>query len=201
MTPRSRRSAVILAGLGCAITAMIAWSQTWFAVTLTAQSEAERALEVAGDISAPAVAALALASAAGFAAIAISGRFFRTVLALLEIILGASILLSTILALVSPVASVASAVTDATGLAGASAVTQLVASITATAWPYVSLCAGAALALVGVFILITGHSWPQSGRRYEPVHFEPAHGVTKSASDTAVFDWDALSGGSDPTAR
>ncbi len=201
MSPRSLRSLSIFTGLACAIAALIAWSQPWYSVTLTGLFKGHPTLEVGGDVSAPAVAALALAGAAGCAAIAISGRFFRAVLAILEIALGASIAYSAVLALASPVSSVGSAVTDATGLAGRDAVLQLVGTITATAWPYVSLVAGAILAVLGVFILITGRAWPRSGRRYEPVRFEPTDATEINSGDAAVSDWDELSGGSDPTSR
>lgn len=201
MSPRSLRAATIFIGLACALAALIGWSQSWYSVSLTGLFEGHPTLAVGGDVSAPAVAALALASAAGFAAIAISGRFFRVVLALLEFALGASILFSAIVAVASPLNSVAAAVTDATGLAGTDAVSQLVASITASVWPYVTLVAGSMLALVGVVILVAGHTWPQSGRRYEPVRFEPADDEKTTANDAAVSHWDELSGGSDPTSR
>lgn len=201
MSPRTLRSVTIFTGLACAILALIAWSQPWYSVTLAGQFEGHPALQVGGDVSAPAVAALALASAAGFAAIAISGRFFRAILALLEIALGASIAYSAILAVASPLGSVGSAVTDATGLAGLDAVESLVGSLTATAWPFVSLFAGAILAVLGIFILATGRTWPQSGRRYESVRFEKTDDSSISSSDAAVSDWDELSGGTDPTSR
>lgn len=201
MSTRTLRSVSIFAGLAAAAVALICWSQTWYIVTLTGSFEGHPALQVAGDVSAPAVAALALASAAGFAAMAISGPFFRFVLAALELVLGVSIILSAALAISTPVTTVASAVTEATGLDGAAAVTQLIGSNSSTAWPYVTLSAGVVLALVGIGILITGRLWPGSGRRYEPVRFEPADSVATTPNDAAVSNWDELSGGSDPTSR
>ncbi len=205
MTPRGLRSISLFTGLGCAALALIGWSQTWFGVVLTGQFDAHPTLEVAGDVGAPAVAALALASAAGFAAMAISGPFFRVVLSLLEVALGASITLSAALAIASPVGAVSSAVTEATSLEGRVAVSGLIGSVTPTAWPYVSVVVGVLLAVIAIGILITGRLWPTSGRRYEPVRFEPAEQALSAElaetnpGDAAVSNWDELSGGSDPT--
>lgn len=201
MTPRLLRSANIIAGLVLAGAALASWSQSWFVVSLTGAFADHSELHVGGDAAGPAVAALALASGAGFAAMAISGAFFRTVLALLELLIAGSIVLSASLALASPMAAIASTVTDATGLAGADAVSQLVASASATAWPFVALCAGILLAVLGLEIMITGRNWPVSGRRFEPVRFEPVESVESSSSPSPVSDWDELSGGADPTSR
>lgn len=201
MTPRTLKSTSILLGLVFAAVALMSWSQSWFSVTMTGLFEGHPELEVGGEVSAPAIAALALASAAGFAAIAISGAFFRIVLAVLEIAIGASIAVSAVLAISGPVSAVSSAVTDASGLEGAEAVTRLIGSLTVTAWPFVALAAGSLLALLGIGILISGGLWPRSGRRYEPVRFEPVESADSSTGDTAVSEWDQLSGGSDPTSR
>lgn len=202
MNPRRLRSIGLFGGLACAALALIGWSQTWYLVTLSGQFDAHAVLEVGGDVSAPAIAALALASAAGFAAMSISGMFFRVILALLEVTLGASITLSASLAVASPVSAVSAAVTDATGLEGAEAVEQLIGSASPTAWPYLNLAIGVLLAVVAMGILITARLWPKSGRRYEPVRFEsaePTGSAEVDAGDAAVSNWDELSGGSDPT--
>ncbi len=201
MSHRKLRSISIVAGLVLAATALTSWSQTWYIVSLTGVFDTHPELHVGGDVAAPAVAALALASAAGFAAIAIAGGFFRVVLAILEVALGASLTASALLAIAEPAATVSSAVTDATGLEGAGAVEKLIDSLTATAWPFVALSAGVLLILLGIGILMTGRLWPRSGRRYEPVRFEPADSAQTSSGDAAVSDWDELSGGLDPTSR
>ncbi|MEO7348292.1 MAG: Trp biosynthesis-associated membrane protein, partial [Terrimesophilobacter sp.] len=180
---------------------LVGWSQPWYSVTLTGQFAATPTLQVGGDVCAPAVAALALASAAGFAALAISGPFFRLVLAVLEIALGAGVAYSAVLAVGSPNISVSSAVTAVTGLSGTDPVSQLIGTSSATVWPFITVVAGAILIFVGVFIVGTGRSWPGRGRRYEPVRFAPADDAKLSANDGAVSDWDELSGGSDPTSR
>ena len=199
MKPHTLRSSSIFAGLACAGLALISWSQPWYSATLNGLFAEHPALEVGGDVSAPAVAALALASAAGFAAMAISGRFFRTLLGLLQVALGACIVLSASLAIASPISTVTPAVTVATSVAGAGPVRALLDSVSVTAWPFIALCSGAFLALVAIGIVATGRRWPGSAKRYEPVMLEGADPSDITAGDAAVSNWDALSGGSDPT--
>lgn len=201
MSPRTLRSTSILIGLLSAVAAIISWSQPWYIVSMAGLFEGHPDLEVAGDVSAPAVAALALASAAGFAALAISGPFFRFVLAVLELALGACVILSAAIAMSAPTMTVAAAVTEATGLDGTEAVSQLIGSNSPTVWPYVALAAGVLLTLISLGILITGRFWPGSARRYEPVRFEAEEEAQETPNDAAVSNWDELSGGSDPTSR
>lgn len=198
---RRLRTASILAGLVLAAAALLAWSQTWYAVVLSGDSAGHPPLAVGGDVAAPALAALAVAGAAGFGALTISGRFFRAVLALLVAVLGGCIVLSAWLALSSPVTTVEPAVTAATSVAGTGAVADLIGSLSATAWPWVALVAGGLLALLGVGILVTGRAWPRAGRRYEPVRFAPADPQPGDAGSSVTDYWDDLSAGSDPTAR
>ncbi|MEO6941837.1 MAG: Trp biosynthesis-associated membrane protein [Terrimesophilobacter sp.] len=211
MSGRRLRSVSILVGLLLAGLSLVSWSQSWYIVTLVGQSAGHPALEVGGDVSAPAIAALALAAAASFAAMAISGPFFRIVLAVLDVALGACIVLSAVLAISSPETAVGPAVTQATSVAGTGPIADLVGSNTSTIWPYVALAAGALLSVLGVGILLTARAWPSSARRYEPVRFVPVEKaepgeevretVLGATGDTAVSEWDELSGGTDPTSR
>lgn len=205
MNPRTLRTASIFGGILLAGLALLGWSQPWFVVTLAGQSAQHPPLQVAGDVSAPAVAALAIAAAATFGAMAISGTFFRAVLAVLDVLLGASIVLSAVLALGAPAAAVEAAVTKATSVAGLDSVQALIGSNTPGAWPFVTLGAGALLCVLGTAVAVTGRLWPAVGRRFDVVRFEPedqdASGVRGEKSRGAVSDWDELSGGSDPTSR
>lgn len=201
MTPKMLRSWTLIIGLTVAAIALISWSQSWFIVSLNGQFNQHSDLAVGGDTSAPAIVAVALASAAGLAAMAISGPFFRVVLALLEIILAGCVILSAVVAISDPTAAVSSAVTKATNLEGAEATARLISSITLTVWPFIALGSGVLMALLGIAILVTGQGWPASGRRYEPVRFEAADPPIQSVGYSSVEEWDELSGGSDPTSR
>lgn len=200
MSPRARRSASIFVGLALGAVVLLSWSQPWFVVALAGQSAAHPDLEVAGDVGAPAAAALALASAAAFGAMAISGRLFRVFLAAVESLIGIGIVLSCVLALADPIAAVEAAVTKATGIAGVDSVTTIVESAVATAWPFIGLIAGIMLVMLGVTILFTGRGWPPAGSRYETAH--PRNDAAAGGGgDHSVADWDELSGGADPTSR
>ena len=184
---------------------LLSWSQTWFTLVIETGSGASTAdpIEVAGSIASPALAALGLAGLALVAALAIAGPGIRVVLGVLEVLLGGCILLAAGISLGDPVAAVSAAVTDATGVAGAAPTAELVASVTATAWPVLAILGGALLVLAGLAVLVTGGRWPASSRRYGDSRMAadgaaPA-AAERPASDRAIDDWDGLSRGDDPT--
>ncbi|GGI47118.1 trp region conserved hypothetical membrane protein [Agromyces flavus] len=188
----------ILAGSGLGL---LAWSQTWFAVTLVDGAAAAGAttLEVGGATASPAIAALALAGLALAGALAIAGPLIRIVLGLLAAVLGGCLVLAASLSSAAPVASVSGAVAEATGVAGAESTAGLIASVTATAWPVVAIVGGVLVVLAGVLVVATGRAWPTS-RRYGGGARLAADGTaTVATSDRAVDDWDGLSRGDDPT--
>lgn len=196
MTGRRLRALSIVAGVALAGLALLSWTQTWFVVVLGGQAAGHPPIAADGSVSAPAVSALAIACLAALGAMAISGPVFRTILSVLQVVIGACIVLSAVLALSSPVATVLSLVTEATSVAGSDSAAKLIDSMTVTVWPWSALVSGALLMVLGGVVLVTGRRWPGSSRKYQPVRFEEAGG-----SDTAVSDWDSLSGGSDPTSR
>ena len=143
------------------------------------------------------------------AALAIAGPGIRIVLGILEVVLGGCVLLAVGVSLGDPVAAVAPAVTDATGVSGAGPTAELVAAATATAWPAAAIAGGVLLVLAGIAVLVTGTRWPASSRRYRGARLADAdadagegaaQGVReRAASDRAIDDWDELSRGDDPT--
>lgn len=188
----------ILAGSGLAL---LAWSQTWFAVTLVEGASAGGAatLEVGGAVASPAIAALALAGLALAGALAIAGPLIRIVLGLLAAVLGGCLVLAASLSLADPVAAVSGAIAEATGVAGAEPTAELAASVATSAWPAVAVAGGVLVALAGLLVVVTGRAWPTS-RRYGGGMRVAADGSRPVAtSDRAVDDWDGLSRGDDPT--
>lgn len=188
---RLKQSTMLIAAL-LALLVLVAWTQVWFAVTTTEGVS----LEIGGQVAAGALSALALTSLVLVGALSIAGPFFRVVFGALEALIGLAVTLSAILAVTSPVAASASAISEATGIAGAESVDALVASVDQTPWPWVALVAGALTIVVGLVILVTARRWPGSTRKYDATRLAP---VTTERS--SVDDWDALSGGEDPTAR
>ncbi|MCR2785706.1 MULTISPECIES: Trp biosynthesis-associated membrane protein [unclassified Microbacterium] len=195
MTRRARLVAVLavlVAGGVCVISS----TQTWLDVTLT--GGAEQALAVSGTAALPVLAPLGLAALALGLALTIVGRVLRYVFGTLAVAIGATLMAMTWpVTQPRPIDQVAATVTDATGLSGTQAVSDLVAQTTATPWPWVTLAAAIVLMAGGVFTLITAHRWRGSGRRYR-TDADTAGPATSRPHD-AIDSWDDLSRGADPT--
>ena len=166
------------------------WSQTWFILTIQGKP-----FPVSGQVAGGALSALALASLALIAALAIAGRFFRVVLGILLALLGVCVIAESAFAVGNPVVAATSAITKATGVAGTQSVAKLVTATSLTAWPVVAIVLGVLLTLWGLAIAPTARSWPDSGRKYSRSRLTP----TDIESQDPVQEWDALSEGDDPT--
>ena len=191
MTPRRLKLSLLLGSLVASGLVFLGWTQEWFSVAIVDGP----LLSVQGDIAAPAVSTLALTCLVLIGALSIAGPFFRAVLGVLQILLGVAVVFSGVLALADPIAASASAISDATGIAGATSLPALVASLAVSAWPWVSTIGGGLISLLGLAVIVTSRRWPASTRKYNAVRVEPAEGRT------AVDDWDSLSDGTDPTSR
>ncbi len=169
-----------------------AWSQTWFTMTIQ-----QKPFPVAGGVAGSALAPIALASLALVAALAIAGPFFRVVLAVLLALLGVCVIVVSAFAIANPVVSATAAITKVTGVAGTASVARLVSATSMTAWPIVAIVLGVLVTLLGMAIVPTARSWPESGRKYSRSRL-----VAADAEDLdPVQEWDALSEGGDPTGR
>lgn len=184
-------SAIALGGL-----TMLAWTGNWFTLKLGDSEAGHSVLTVTGGDAAPGLIALALAELALVAALAISGPVFRAVLGVVDLVIGGTIVLSSVIAIADPVSASASVVTAATGVAGSASIAALVVSHTQTVWPWLAAVFGLLTVALGVFILLTSRRWPGSSRRYQP-----AGADSDERGSGGVSDWDTLSGGSDPTSR
>ncbi|PJJ72266.1 tryptophan-associated transmembrane protein [Diaminobutyricimonas aerilata] len=187
MTPARLKGSLLAAIAVVDGLALLSWTQTWFEVALD-----DGAVTVAGDQAAPALAAFGLAGLALVAALALAGPFFRFVLGALQAVLAGCVLLSAGLALGAPVRTVAGAVTEQTGVAGTDAVLSLIASVQPTAWPAVTIAVGILGVLAGLAVAATARRWPGQTRRFSRME-------SADAPRGAVDDWDALTGGDDPT--
>ncbi|MHA7986524.1 Trp biosynthesis-associated membrane protein [Rathayibacter sp. CAU 1779] len=215
--PRLKYSIILVAVLASGLV-LTASTQTWYTLHLSATSGHSGALTVSGADAAPAIAALSLAGVAFGGALALAGRVLRYVLAVLGIVLAASIIGSTASAMADPAATGITVVTKATGIAGDASVRAVIARTDATAWPAVALVAGIVLALAAVAAGVTAHLWPTASRRYgatqdasAPIQQDGAAPKTDGddhlsaadqrarARDAAIDDWDELSRGDDPT--
>ena len=172
-----------------------AWSQIWF--TLTVQG---KPFPVSGQVAGGALSALALASLALIAALAIAGRFFRPILGVLLALLGVCVIAVSAFAIGNPVVAATSAITKATGVAGTQSVDRLVTATSLTAWPIVAIVLGVLMTLLGLAIAPTARSWPESGRKYSRSQMVDVDADAQDVdAQDPVQEWDALSEGDDPT--
>lgn len=191
----------MLATLAVGAIGVISSTQTWLVVTLDGGGRPE--LAVTGAAAVPVLAPLSLAVLALGAALSIVGLALRYVFGVLTAAVAATLgFLSAQVAFAPPISAVASTVTTATGITGAEAVDALVATITPTPWPAITLVATLVLLAAGLLILVTARTWGSSGRRYESDAVTPADADADAAASRphdAIDSWDDLSRGADPT--
>nr|WP_274638273.1 Trp biosynthesis-associated membrane protein [Microbacterium bovistercoris] len=193
MTARARLLAVVVIVL-CGALGVISSTQTWLTVALSGGAGAD--LTVSGAAAVPVLAPLSLAVLALGIALSIAGVVLRYIFgALAAVIAVAQGWLAAQVVFTHPVSAVARTVTDATGITGEQPVSALVASITASPWPAITLVVWILLAVAGVFVLVTARRWPVSGRKYRT---DAAKAHDAGPLD-AVDSWDELSRGEDPT--
>lgn len=191
---RRARSTAVLGFLLAGGIGIVASTQTWLTVT---RADGGEGLAVAGADALPLLAPLSLAVLALGAALSIVGPVLRFVLATLAMAASALLIVMTVpLAVSPPLSAVAPAVTEATGLAGDQALRDIVAQVTPSAWPWISLIAWGLLLAASVFAIATARHWTTGGRRYRSD--ADAHPHTAGPLDP-IDSWDELSHGTDPT--
>lgn len=173
---------------------VISSTQTWLVVQ---RADGAAPLAVAGADVLALLAPLSLAVLALGAALSVAGRVLRHVLAALALAAGVLLIVLTApLAVAPPVSAAASAVTDATGLAGDAALDEIVAAVHPTAWPSVALVGWILLVTVSMLALLTARRWKSGGRRYRAGGGSRRH---DAGPLDPVDSWDELSHGTDPT--
>ncbi|MFT4214716.1 MAG: Trp biosynthesis-associated membrane protein [Microbacterium sp.] len=200
MTARARTIAVLAIVAGGAVS-VISSTQTWLDVTL--EAGATTSLAVPGATAFPLLAPLSLAALALGLALTVAGRVLRYVFGVIAVAIGSTLLFAAArIGFAVPLDAAASAVTEATGLAGDAALAQLVDALVPTPWPFVASVAGLAVAVGGLLTLASGHAWRSAGRRYrtDAVPAGTAPRPHDSLRDRAIDSWDDLSHGDDPTA-
>ena len=210
MSPRRLRTVTLLVAIVLSGLMLLAWTGEWFSLTLRESATGHPVLSVTGDVAAPALVALALASLALVAALALSGPFFRVILGGLQAVIGFTVALSAVLAVLNPVRASEAAVSAVTGVGGSKSIAALVTSVSQTVFPGFTIVVGILTMALGVFVLVTGRRWPGSSGRYrQPVVLEDPDALSagnagpgsEEAPADAISDWDTLSGGIDPTSR
>ena len=188
MIARARLISVV-AFLVAGATGLIASTQTWLLVSLT--DGAAEPLAVPGASAVVLLAPLSLTALALGAAVSIVGRILRPVFGVLGAALGI-----TLAVLTAPIAFGAPVRAVVAEVRGDGAVSALVASITTTPWPVITLLAAVVLAASGLWVVVTARLWPDGGKRYQA---ERAARVRSNEPLDAIDSWDDLSRGGDPT--
>lgn len=199
--------------LGVAVTAGLALftaTQQWLMLSLVQGAATVDALALTGQEMNPTLSPIAVAGLAAALALTIAGRVFRYLLGVLIIGFGAGIVLISVGILRDPLNSASTLLSEITGITGA-AQSGLLSASTVSAWPTVTLICGVALALIGVLVLATAHTWKQGGRKYEastgaanekasasPV-VQASLGHDPSREHDRISDWEMMSGGEDPS--
>ena len=193
MTKRARLLSVlgILAG---GLFGLIASTQTWLDATIN--DGAAEPIHVAGADAIALMAPLSLAAIAAAITLAIAGVAFRYVLGALAVIIGAAMLVMNVRLITGASArDVAAAVTEATGIAGDSAIIAMVTELTLTPWVTVTVVAWLLIIAGGLLTLVTAKSWAASGKKYRT----STAGITHTGPLDKIDSWDDLSRGEDPT--
>jgi hypothetical protein len=195
-SPRRLKNVILIVGILLSGLVLLTWTGQWFSLTLDGKASSTTALSVTGNTAAPALVALALAGLALVGALAIAGPVIRTILGVVEVLLGFTVGFSAITALTGPTRASETLITGATGVSGSASLAALVTGVSVSAWPWIAMVASVLVMALGVIVVVTGRRWPGSSRKYQAVQLESAEpGVNP------VADWDSLSGGGDPTSR
>lgn len=199
-SPTDGRRAKLVAILGIVVTSavvLIGGNLVWF----TAHVESG-VIEVVGQVAAPPLSGLALASLALAGALSLAPFVLRLVLGALQVLLSVLVAVSVLPSLTDPAGRVATRVTEVTGIAGDGPVRALLDRVDSGPWPVIVLVTAVIGAVAGVWILVTGRRWPKPGRRYAAKGADDTAVVTgpkESAGSSREDEWDALTRGEDPT--
>lgn len=191
---RRGRMIAVLGFLLSGAIGIIASTQTWLTVE---RADAGEAILVPGASALPLLAPLSLAVLALGLALTIAGPIVRLVFGVLG--LAAALFLggTTIaLFLSEPLTAAASTVTETTGLAGSTAIADVVAGIELSAWPTLTLVGWAVLLVASLVVVLTWRRWKAGGRRYRT---DAEHTANQTGPVDAIDSWDDLSRGTDPT--
>lgn len=172
-------------------------TQTWVTLLLVSGAAAFDRLDSTGQQLNQSLSPVALAALAAALALTISGKVFRRALGLLVMLLGAGIVAISAAVLRGPESAAIGQLAEATGLTGAVQST-LVTEVITTPFIFLTLCAGAALVLLGLLVLMLGGRWKAAGRKYETT---PGPTSLRDDEPDRISDWETMNEGHDPSQR
>jgi len=184
-TTRPGRRGLGIAATGCVLgggVALFAVGRVWLHYTVPRNGLADLPSKATGHAVAGAAATLALVVLAGVVVLPATRGLGRRIAGAVIGLAGLGIGYLAVLAIVRT--------THQLDVPAASTYTDG----RATAWPWITLVAGAVAIGSGVFATVASGGWPAMGRRYESA------GSAKRGPITETSMWDRLDEGDDPTA-
>lgn len=221
-----RRGSVVLGIVVLALVAFGSTTQTWLVVRLPQEAVQTPDLAIAGSDAATPVTAFALVALAAAIAVSIAGRVARWVIAVILVLSGLGVMLSSAGVALDPAAAAEPAIGAAIGVSGLPG-----AESEATVLPWLAVAAGLLLVLAAGWVILAGRRWGIN-RRYDAGRTgagTEAHGTLPAAPRPSTGDiapgvvpdedtgpparagrrstahadeidsWDELSRGNDPT--
>ncbi|MGO4453744.1 Trp biosynthesis-associated membrane protein [Arthrobacter sp. RAF14] len=201
----SRKGAVVLVTVLCAVAVFGTTTQSWVNVVLAQSGVRMPDIHVAGSKAATAVTALAVVAVAGAIASSIAGRVARWVVAVAIALSGIGIVSAGLTVLNDPRSAAQGEIGRQTGVANGPAQVSL------TAFPLVAVIFGALLIVCAAWLMLASRHWAgstkydgASGRTRATVKSAGSRSpVAEEAADDAPLDaidsWDQLSKGQDPS--
>ena len=157
----TRRGIVVLGIVLLALVAFGSTTQTWVNVRLPQEAVQTPDLEIAGSDAAVPVTAFALVALAAALAVSIAGRVARWIVAVILVLAGAGIAVSSSGVALDPRSAAEPAIGTAIGISGSSG-----AAASATPLPWVAVVAGLLLVLAAAWVVLAGRTWGIN-RRYD----------------------------------
>lgn len=182
----TRRGFVVMGIVLIALVAFGSTTQAWLTVRLPQEAVQTPDLSVAGSDAATPVTAFALVALAAALAVSIAGRVARWIVAVILVLAGAGIALSSASVALDPDAAAEPAIGAAIGVSGLEG-----ADASATPMPWLAVVAGVLLVLAAVWLVLAGRTWGVN-RRYDA-------GASGTARSTRSVGGDLQPGAPEPS--
>ncbi|MDQ0734556.1 Trp biosynthesis-associated membrane protein [Arthrobacter agilis] len=157
----TRRGIVVMGIVVLALLAFGSTTQTWLTVRLPQEAVQTPDLTIPGSDAATPVTAFALVALAAALAVSIAGRVARWIIAVILVLSGVGIALSSAAVALDPSGAAEPAIGTAIGVSGGSG-----AEATASPMPWVAVVAGILLVLAAAWVVLAGRTWGVN-RRYD----------------------------------
>ncbi len=192
---------------------LLASRLTWFEFTTDLKAATSTTFAVPGTVAAPALIPFGLSAFALLGVLLITGALWRRILGAITVLLGAATLWQGASALGDPVSASAPAIREHTGISGMRTIREAVeaGAYTQSFGPMLAIVGALLLIAAGTVALVTASRWPEPKRRYERQSAtvmqrvdndgDPDRDEVADSAQTRIDQWDALSGGDDPTER